>query len=260
MRVALVAVVLLGSWSFRCASPRAPAPVVVTCVSRVEPVVCPRPEPPPAPPAAATAPSTPGGTVIRWGMSWQRGTVVGAACRGMLRVRFEGDPADAIELVSARDVQELDAHGRAPEIHTPPPGTPVDLPTVVRPRDPLLALSGGTWYPARALRVGRDGAVRIRYDGYDAEWDEDLPRASLRRPDPDALTHPPGRPAPQGDPLDEGSPLAAGARVEALARQRWFDARVLHAECEDLVRVRLVGWEPGWDAVVPRARLRAAPR
>lgn len=259
MREPLTVVALLGPLFLCCAAPRAPEPVVVTCVSRVEPVACPRAEAPPSPVAASAGAVVPRGPVLRWGASWQRGTVVGGACRGIMRVHFADDPEEATEFVSARDVQEYDAQGRTPEIHTPPPGTSVDLPVVVRPRDALLALSGGTWYPARALRLGRDGTVRIHYDGYGSDDDEDLPRSSLRRPDPEPLTHPPGRSVPQGDPLDTSTPLLPGARVEALARQRWFDARVLQAECDDLVRVRLIGWEPAWDAVVPRARLRLPP-
>ncbi len=250
-RLTLLALLLAG-----CQSARAPVPVTVTCVSRVEPVACACPAPPAPPATAVTPPARAPGTVVRWGSSWQPAAVLGAVCNGLQRVRFASDAPDDTEVVSARDVQETDARGNVPEVHTPPPGGALLEGVLVPVREPLLAHYGGVWYPAHALRPSRSGAVRIRYDGYGSEWDENLPRASLRRPTGEPLTHPVGRPMPAGEPVAQGDPLAPGTPVEARARGRWFDAQVLHAECEGYVRVHLLGWEPAWDAVVARDRLR----
>lgn len=51
-----------------------------------------------------------------------------------------------------------------------------------RPRvvgSPLQVEWHGSYYPARVLRMTAGGRVRIRYDGYGAEWDEDVTDARI---------------------------------------------------------------------------------
>lgn len=38
----------------------------------------------------------------------------------------------------------------------------------------------GTYYPATVLRMTHEGRVRIRYDGYGPEWDEDVTDERIR--------------------------------------------------------------------------------
>ncbi|MBI5514001.1 MAG: hypothetical protein HY909_09550 [Deltaproteobacteria bacterium] len=260
--------VLLVHLAAGCAAPRAPVPVTVTCVVPPAPA-CACAHAPPTPstdagtvavaPDAAVTPPPEDRTVARWGGAWHRATVLGSVCPGFVRVHFAPDAEGETEVVSVRDVQEPDAQGRLPELRASPPGEPVTASTALRPGSAVLALSGGQWWPSRVRVLRANGGVRIRYDGYGPEWDEDLARDHLRRPGGEALTHPPGVVEPAGGPVPSTLPLTAGMAVQARSRGRWFDARVLAVECGDLVRVHFPGWEPVWDSVIPRDHLRVTP-
>ncbi|HRG98380.1 MAG TPA: hypothetical protein PLR99_19145 [Polyangiaceae bacterium] len=54
-----------------------------------------------------------------------------------------------------------------------------------RPREvgsPLQVEWHGSYYPATVLGMTDEGRVRIRYDGYGAEWDEDVTDERIREP------------------------------------------------------------------------------
>lgn len=54
-----------------------------------------------------------------------------------------------------------------------------------RPREVGSALEvgwHGQFYPATVLGMTDEGRVRIRYDGYGAEWDEDVTDERIREP------------------------------------------------------------------------------
>ncbi len=243
-----------------CHNTPAPVALTVSCLTRPEQAPPPPPPPPPACDCATRAPAPtppvrPTGPVARWGAAWQRAEVIGAVCPGFVRVRFEPDAHDESEVVSVRDVQETDAQGRLPEVHALPPGAPVVL-ARLRVGSEVQARYNGQWYPATVRVLRRDGTVGIRYDGYGAEWDENMALDALCLRSGEAFTHPTGAPGPHGTPLAEGVAVTAGTRVEARSRGRWYDARVIGEECGGLVRVHFAGWEPVWDAVIARDRLR----
>lgn len=63
----------------------------------------------------------------------------------------------------------------------------------------------GSWYPARILEA-RDGKYRIRYDGYDASWDEWVTPARMRQ-----AAAPVRMPAPASAGKAAAKPPATGA-------------------------------------------------
>lgn len=259
-RIARSTPLLVALFALACHNTPAPVALTVTCLARPEQAP---PPPPPQPtcdcatPAPPTPTVRPTGPVARWGAAWQRAEVIGAVCPGFVRVRFEPDARDESEVVSVRDVQETDAQGRLPDVHATPPGAPVVL-SRLRVGSEVQARYNGQWYPATVRALRRDGTVGIRYDGYGAEWDENMALDALCLRSGEAFTHPAGVAEPRGEPIAEGAAVTAGTRVEARSRGRWFDARVMGEECGGLVRVHFVGWEPVWDAVIARDRLRRA--
>jgi hypothetical protein len=99
----------------------------------------------------------------------------------------------------------------------------------------------GSWWPARVLGRPEPGQTLIRYDGYDARWDEVVGPDRLLEP---SALHP-GR--------------AATAKVGAKVLVAWggslWPARVLQVAAPGRWRIRYDGYDAGWDEEVGPDRL-----
>jgi hypothetical protein len=72
-----------------------------------------------------------------------------------------------------------------PEESGGPPGQPVKTTTPLKPGDRLHVEQYGAWWPGEVLAVRDSGTVRIHYTGWEASWDEEVPRSRLRIERPD---------------------------------------------------------------------------
>jgi hypothetical protein len=61
-------------------------------------------------------------------------------------------------------------------------GKPVEADSVVEVGARLLGEWAGKWVPLKVLAVNADGMIRIHWDGWSDQWDEDVPRSRLRFP------------------------------------------------------------------------------
>lgn len=79
-------------------------------------------------------------------------------------------------------------------------------PATWRVGEPVLVSWTGSWYPARILQA-RDGKYLIRYDGYDASWDEWVTPARMKAA-PGAASKPaaPAKPATPASGVGAKSP------------------------------------------------------
>jgi hypothetical protein len=71
---------------------------------------------------------------------------------------------------------------RPPPISNPT-GAPVGAGDALAPGDKVLVEWGGAWHQGEVLEALPDGTVKIHYVGWDANWDEAVPRSRLRRPE-----------------------------------------------------------------------------
>ncbi|HEV7224292.1 MAG TPA: hypothetical protein VGN42_16405 [Pirellulales bacterium] len=61
-------------------------------------------------------------------------------------------------------------------------GSPVLQSTRLAPGDKVLVEQAGSWWRGRVKQTLQDGSVLIRYVGWDASWDEVVPRSRLQSP------------------------------------------------------------------------------
>jgi hypothetical protein len=61
-----------------------------------------------------------------------------------------------------------------------PSGIPVDRDTVLEAGDTVLAEWAGAWWRAEVIEVHKNGTVTVHYPGWDAQWDEAVPRRRLQ--------------------------------------------------------------------------------
>ena len=71
----------------------------------------------------------------------------------------------------------------AKEISAVEPSGKVVMPkTKLKARDQVLVQWSDSWWKGQVVKILPDGNVKIHYDGWDAEWDEVVPRSRLRIP------------------------------------------------------------------------------
>lgn len=61
-------------------------------------------------------------------------------------------------------------------------GKPVEIDSVVEVGRKLVGEWAGKWIPVKVLAVNADGTIRIHWEGWSDQWDEDVPRSRLRFP------------------------------------------------------------------------------
>ena len=61
-------------------------------------------------------------------------------------------------------------------------GKPVDADSVVEVGTKLVGDWAGKWQPVKVLAVNADGTIRIHWEGWSEQWDEDAVRSRLRFP------------------------------------------------------------------------------
>jgi hypothetical protein len=61
-------------------------------------------------------------------------------------------------------------------------GQPVTAETPLAPGRAVLAEWGNRWWPAEVVAVEADGRVKVHFTGWDAAFDEAVPRERLRLP------------------------------------------------------------------------------
>jgi hypothetical protein len=61
-------------------------------------------------------------------------------------------------------------------------GGPVTAETALAPGAKVMAQWGNNWWEAEVLAVQPDGRVKVHYTGWDASFDEVVPRERLRLP------------------------------------------------------------------------------
>lgn len=69
-----------------------------------------------------------------------------------------------------------------------PSGKPVSSKAQLKAGDRVLVEWRDTWWKGEVLEVLPDGDVKIRYVGWDAQWDEVVPRKRLQHPAQEADT------------------------------------------------------------------------
>jgi hypothetical protein len=79
--------------------------------------------------------------------------------------------------------QHLEA-AQAAETRGPvqPSGKRVSPDTVLKVGERVLVEWNGSWWNGQILELFPDGSVKIHYSGWDAEWDEVVPRTRLQMP------------------------------------------------------------------------------
>lgn len=191
------------------------APVIVQVIVRPPSEI--------APSVAPAQPARPAPLLVRWGTSWYPATRLRAVWGPYTLVRFDGYGPEWDSIMHARDIRSRD------EPSPPPwqsPIAPTALPAehVVRRGDALMGEWHGSWYPVHVLRVRGADRVRIRYDGFGGEWDEEMGRARLRLRDPEVDGPAPAVPSPsEWESIDAQSALRAGQRavVRQGSAQKW---------------------------------------
>jgi hypothetical protein len=138
---------------------------------------------------------------VEWGGTWWPAEVVAVRKDGKVKIHYTGWSSDWDEVVPPGRVRTgpagpdevsapLCAAKGAMDSGAPPADslqvhlttTPVTEHTILRVGDAVHADYQGTWWPAEVISLESDGRLRIRYPGWDASWDEIIPRDRLRAP------------------------------------------------------------------------------
>jgi hypothetical protein len=143
------------------------------------------------------------------------------------------------------------------------------------------------------LQSLEDGQVKVHYVGWDAQWDEVVPRSRLRHGEklaerdrladretpfrgiaPPVIPQPtvpvPARPskldaaAPgpirsTDKPVTDATPLVEGMVLQVEWNKEWWAAMVIKVLPDGRARIHYLGWEARWDEDVPRARMQLDP-
>ncbi len=108
-----------------------------------------------------------------------------------------------------------------------------------------LILASAIIYAARTIASSVAGqAPKARVKGFSTLRRETTPRS------------PAGFPVePSGVPVELETYLEVGSTVLAFSHGRWWRAEVIALRGEEHVRIHYTGWDPAWDASVPRSAL-----
>lgn len=114
---------------------------------------------------------------IRFGEAWYPGRVAEELAPGVYEVGYEGYDAEwnrvarAPQLRAYDDPPPSELLSDAPPNAAPQAGHPVNDVMQLQSGDHVLVLWNERWWPAEVRSV-REGEAEIRYDGYDASFDE----------------------------------------------------------------------------------------
>lgn len=130
----------------------------------------------------------------------------------------------------------------------------------------------GMWWPARVVAPAKGGRLLVHYDGWEDDWDEEVPLSRVRkgsaRANVTAQAFPAmaiGAPPVCQDALQEylcsqpvttSTPLRVGDKVRAEWAGFWWEAEVSELHRDGRVKIHYAGWDDSWDESVPRGRLR----
>lgn len=149
----------------------------------------PKPDPKPAakPAARPAAPADEAGPAdatyavgdtvsIRYGSTWYDGTIVGVRKPGLWRAHYEGWSSSSDE-----DVRAGRLRPRVVAPKTEPVAVTAATAGSLTVGQAIEVESSSVWYPATVIALRKKGA-RIRYDGYDASYDEHVGWDRIRIP------------------------------------------------------------------------------
>lgn len=105
--------------------------------------------------------------------------------------------------------------------------------------DAVRVLWGGQWWDAHVIDARAD-LFKIRYDGWDASWDEWVEAARL---------------GPAREPLDFGL-VSVGDDVSVESGGQWWDANVLRVRPGEIF-IRYDGYDDSWNEWVGPGRVRS---
>jgi hypothetical protein len=150
---------------------------------------------------------------VRWGGSWYPATRLRAVWGPYALYRFDGYGAEWDSVMHERDVRSAYDEQPLPAWQAETPGLALPDSHVIRRGEALMGEWHGGWFAIRVLRV-RGETARIRYDGYGAEWDEDMPRSRIRLRDPETTGPVPALPPEaRWSAVDPQSPPQVGQHV-----------------------------------------------
>ena len=103
---------------------------------------------------------------VEWGGSWWKATVIVPLPDGRVVIHYDGWSQDYDEIATPKRIRTA-------------------LPTAATPSvgDSVFVEWKGSFWPAKVLNVSTAG-VRVHYDGFGPEWDEDVPVTRLLRLSP----------------------------------------------------------------------------
>lgn len=198
---------------------------------------------------------------IEWHGTWYAGHVVALANGNTVRAHYDGYDSSQDETVPRTRLQLNPAAFRPRPGAIEPMGTPVYPTTAIPPGMAVEINWHGQWWAGHTVAALSDGAVVVRYDGYEASADEIVTRDRLQlarpgvAPSPAAATLPSAA-FPPGRPVDAQAPLGLGDAVHIEWSGSFYPGRVVALLDNGQVRAHYLGYGNDSDENVPRTRLR----
>lgn len=139
---------------------------------------------------------------VRWCGTWYRARVLDVPAEDAFHVTYEGYPSRwdetvGLDRIARRPPAASAGSGRGRwlliaivitlaalagwMLLPDEPGDPVHDVSQLEVGQSVSVLWNGRWFDAEVIAPGRDGRVRVRYDGYATEWDESVTADRVRR-------------------------------------------------------------------------------
>jgi hypothetical protein len=212
-------------------------------------------QPPTQPSPAQTPAKTSRAVQVRWGTSWYPGEVLRAWSGPYQLIRFTGYGAEWDTVVHERDLREPGVS--VPAVVNEGPGSIPPAGYRTHRGEHISVEWHGRWYPATVRRVLANDTQRIRYDGYGAEWDEDVSLARVRIAlDGEPIVPPPEVDAAAGHTPSEQEVLVPGQPLHVRMGPNWRQARMVSMVGPNLALVHYLGYVRAYDEPVPYDRVR----
>jgi len=123
--------------------------------------------------------------------------------------------------------------------------------------DHVLVLWEGNEYPAYIIEAPGPAKFRVHYDGYDAVWDEVVPRDRIKGlvEGPVVAPEPPAKVRAKALQAAQSNRYKLNDRVRVEWHGQIYPATVTGIVGQEQYRVRYDGYGPEWDEIVGLSRI-----